>query len=87
MKKKKKEKKIISFFWFELEREGEKKNTNFSLRSTEFCRSKLVEPGTKVHLLDESYAWVPKTQDFAKDSSGGFGKSKVSSLGSVHWTS
>ena len=31
--------------------------------------------------------WVPKTQDFAKDSSKEFGKSKGSGLGSVHGTS
>ena len=41
----------------------------------------------KVHLLDEGYAWVPKPQDFSKDSSEEFGKSKVSCLGSVHGTS
>ena len=41
----------------------------------------------KVHLLDESYAWVSKSWDFAKDLSKEFGKSKVSGLGSVHGTS
>ena len=41
----------------------------------------------KVHLLNEGYAWVPKTRDFAEDSSEEFGKSKVSGLGSVHGTS
>ena len=41
----------------------------------------------KVHLLDEGHAWVPKTRDFAEDSSEELGKSKVSGLGSVHGTS
>ena len=41
----------------------------------------------EVHLLDESYAWVSKSRDFAEDSSKEFGKSKVSGLGSVHGTS
>ena len=69
---------------------GEKrkiKNQNFSLRSTEFHRSEFIGPRMKVHLLDEGYVRVPKTGDFAKDSSEEFGKSKVSGLGSVHRTS
>ena len=74
---------------------GEKrkiKNQNFSLRSIEFRRSEFrrwefVKPRTKVHLLDEGYMWVPKTQDFADDSREEFGKSMVSGLGSVHGTS
>ena len=41
----------------------------------------------KVHLLDKGYAWVPKTQDFAEDSSKEFEISKVSGLGSFHGTS
>ena len=41
----------------------------------------------KVHLLDEGYAWVPKTHDFGKDSREELGKSKVLSLRSVHETS
>ena len=57
---------------------------NFSLRSTEIRWSEFVELRTKVHLLNEGYVWVPKTRDFAKDSSEEFGKSKVSGLGSVH---
>ena len=74
------------------EREGvkkrkRKKNQNFSLRSTEFRRSEFIRPRTKVHLLDEGYVWVPKTRDFAEDSSKEFEKSKVSGLGSIHGTS
>ena len=72
------------------EREGKKKkrkNPNFSLRSTEFCRLEFVRPRMKVHILDEGYAWVSKTRDFIEDSSKEFGKSKVSGLGSVHGTS
>ena len=61
------------------------RNSNFSLRSTEFRPSEFVK--TKVHLLDKGYVWVPKTLDFNWDSSEKFGKSKVSGLGSVHGTS
>ena len=43
-------------------------------------------PITKVHLLDEGYAWVLKTQDFAKDSSKEYRKSKVLGLRSFHRT-
>ena len=63
------------------------KKQNFSLRFTEFHRSEFVGPRTKIHLLDEGYAWVPKTWDFAEDLSEEFGKSMVSGLGSVHETS
>ena len=69
------------------EKEKKNNNPNFSLRSMEFRRSKFVEPKTKVYILDEGYAWVPKTRDFAEDSSEEFGKSKVSGLGSVYGTS
>ena len=60
---------------------------NLSLRFTEIDWSEFIGPRTKVHLLDESYAWVPKSQDFAKYLSKEFRKSKVSGLGSVHGTS
>ena len=63
------------------------RNSNFSLRSTEFRPSEFGGPKTKVHLLDEGYTWVPKTRDFTRDLSEEFGKSKVSGLGSVHGTS
>ena len=49
--------------------------------------SKFIGLRTKVHLLDESYGWVPKSRDFVEDLSKEFGKSKVSGLGSVHGTS
>ena len=71
----------------ERERKKKKKNLNFSLRSTEFLRSKFIGPITKVHILDEGYAWVPKTRDFTEDSSKEFGESKVSGLGSVQGSS
>ena len=60
---------------------------NFSLRSTEFRRSEYVGSRTKVHILDEGYAWVPKTRDFAENSSEEFEKSKISVLESAHGTS
>ena len=49
-------------------RESRERNFNFSLRSTELSCSVFVEPRNKVHLHDESYAWVPKTKDFAERS-------------------
>ena len=64
-----------------------KRNPNFSLQSMEFRRSEFVGLRMKVHLLNEGYAWVPKTRDFAEDSNKEFGKSKVLGLGSVHGTS
>ena len=57
---------------------------SFLPRSTAFCRSKFVEPRTKVHRIDEGYAWVPKTRGFVKDQNEEFWKSKVSSLGIFH---
>ena len=72
----------------EREREREmKKSYSFSLRSKEFRPSEFVWPRMEVNLLNKSYAWVPKPWDFAEDSSKELGKSKVSSLGSVHGTS
>ena len=64
-----------------------KESSSFSFQSTEFRPSKFVGPRTEVHLLDESYVWVPKSRDFTEDSSEEFEKSKVSGLGSVHGTS
>ena len=49
--------------------------------------SEFVGPRTKAHLIDEGYAWVPKTRDFTKDLNNEFQKSKVSGLGSVNGTS
>ena len=46
-----------------------------------------IGPRTKVHQLDDGYAWVLKTQDFIEDLNKEFKKSKVSGLGSVHGTS
>ena len=69
------------------ERETIEISSNFSLRSTEPGCSVFVGPITKVHLLNEGYARVPKTRDFTEDSSEEFRKSKVSCLGSVHGTS
>ena len=71
----------------ERERETIEISSNFYLRSTEPGCSIFVGPRTKVHLLNEGYAQVPKTRDFIEDSSEEFKKSKVSCLGSVHGTS
>ena len=62
------------------EEERVERSSNFSLRSTELSCSVFIEPRTKVHLRDESYAWVLKTKDFVEDSSEEFGRSWVSSL-------
>ena len=52
------------------EREREKKRKKvvfrFSLRSTEIGLSVFVEPRGKVHLRNESYAWVPKSVGFVE---------------------
>ena len=80
----------IIFFPAFQEREKKGKEVsfqNFSLQSTEVGWSEFIGPRTKVHLLDEGYAWIPKTWDFTKDSSEKFEKSKVSGFGSVNGTS
>ena len=63
------------------------RSCRFSLRFATIGGSVHVGPRTKVAMLDESYAWIPKSQVFAKDLDEEFGKSKASSLGSVHGTS
>ena len=58
--------------WFTGER-GEKKergDPSFLPRSMEFRGSVLVGPRTKVHRIDERYAWVPEKRDFVKDLRG-----------------
>ena len=49
----------------------------------EFRESEFVGPRTKVHLLDEGYAWVSEIRDFAEDSSEESRKSNFSGLGGV----
>ena len=63
------------------------RDANLSLQSMEIGWSEFIGQRTKIHLLDEDYEWVPKTRDFAEDSSKEFGKSKVSGLGGVHGAS
>ena len=51
----------------EREREREKKEKQpFSGDFTGFCQSELDRMRVKAALRDESYAWVLKSQDFAK---------------------
>ena len=50
----------------ERERERREKKTNFSGDFIGFCQSELGKPRVKAALRDESYAWVPKSQDFVK---------------------
>ena len=52
---------------------GEKKERgelSFLPRSTEFCGSVFVGLRTKVHRIDERYAWVHEKRDFAEDPRG-----------------
>ena len=51
--------------------EGEEKQL-FSGDFTGFCRSELSMPRVKSALQDESYAWVPESQDFAKVQGSGY---------------
>ena len=70
----------------EEKRERGKRSSNFSLRSMEISGSIFFRQRTKDHLLDKGYGWVPKTRDFAEDSSEEFGKSRILGLGSFHET-
>ena len=56
----------------EREREEGEKKASFSGDFTRFCRSELGRPRVKVALHDESYAWVPESQDFTKVQGLGF---------------
>ena len=65
-------------------REERKTTTKrFLPRSTEFHWSVFIGPRTKVHRIDEGYAWVPKTWDISENLNEDFVESKVSGLGSV----
>ena len=68
------------------EKEMEKVST-FSLQSTKIEQSVFDEPRFKVEVLDEGYAWIQKTQSFAKVSCGRFWKSKASGSKNVRETS
>ena len=54
------------------EREEGEKKASFSSNFTRFCQSELSRPRVKAALRDESYAWVPELQDFAKVQGSGF---------------
>ena len=58
------------------EREREKEEGEemqlFSDDFTGFCRSELGRPKVKTFLQDESYAWVPESQYFAKVQGSGY---------------
>ena len=50
------------------EEEGEKESIQaFFWRSLEFHRLEFIKPRTKIHRLDEGYAFVPKTRGFTED--------------------
>ena len=64
------------------------RSSTFSLRFMEIGPSDLVGPRVKAHLLGEGYVWALKSRTFDTVTDFEFfGKSKVSSLGSVHGTS
>ena len=48
-------------------RERKKENPTFFPQSTEFHQLEFIGLITKVHILDEGYAWVPKMKDFTED--------------------
>ena len=50
----------------EREREEGEEKQHFSGDFKGFCRSKFGRPRVKDALRDESYAWVPESQDFTK---------------------
>ena len=49
-----------------------KEKQPFSCDFTGFCRLELGKPRVKAALRNESYAWVPESQDFAKVQGLGF---------------
>ena len=58
--------------WFTCEREDkmEKGEPSFLRRSTEFRELVFIELRTKVHSIDERYAWVAEKRDFVEDPRG-----------------
>ena len=51
--------------------ERKKKIQDFFLKSTEFRRSEFIELRGKVYLLDEGYAYIPKSKNLTKTPKGG----------------
>ena len=69
------------------EREGEKeRRPSFSLRFSEFRRSKFIKLRVKVHLLDVGYAYIPKMRDFTEGCSCNC-ELDVKLLNHQNWTS
>ena len=56
----------------------------FFLRFTEFRPSDFVGSNTKSALLDEGYAWEPKTRDFTKNSGKNLKKILVFSFSQIY---
>ena len=54
----------------EREEKNERGESSFLPRSTKFRGSVFVWPRTKVHRIDERYAWVPEKRDFTEDPRG-----------------
>ena len=48
-------------------RREKEESQGFLPRSTELCWLVLVGLRTKVHRIDEGYAWVPEKRDFSED--------------------
>ena len=54
------------------EKRGKERNSTLSLRSTEIGPSVFIGARDKVHLLDESYTWAPKSRNFDTVPDSGF---------------
>ena len=67
----------------DLSRERNKRNSSFSLLSTEIGWPESIEPRFKVHLLDEGYTWVPTTRNLVEDFVFGEEKLEIETLTSL----
>ena len=56
------------------------KKASFFGYFTRFCWSELDRPRVKVALHDESYVWLPKSQDFAKVQGSGFHENREKAM-------
>ena len=63
------------------------RNSDFSLRSTEFGWSSRIGPRLKVGVLGEGYTWILETPSFSKVSHRRFEESKASGSERVRRTS
>ena len=62
------------------ERERGRKKASFSNDFMRFFRSELGRPRVKAALRDESYVWIPKSQDLAKAQGLGFHENREKAM-------